>query len=90
MNVSDFNKKYSNYLEFGHYGVFIDNERFLKYLNEMFMNIILHHPKFKFTQVKAKFGQVRFYSNLEMETGLQLESELNTYYKTLINQKDGQ
>lgn len=87
MNVSDFNKKYSNYLEFGHDGASINDEKFLKYLDEMFMNIIFHHPKFKFTQVKAKFGQVRFYSNLEMETGLQLESELNKYYQTLINQQ---
>lgn len=87
MNVSDFNKKYSNYLEHGHYGVSINDERFLKYLDEMFMNIIFHHPKFKFTQIKSKFGQVRFYSNLEMETGLQLESELNKYYQALINQQ---
>lgn len=87
MNVSDFNKKYAQYLEFGHYGASINDERFLKYLDEMFMNIIFHHPKFKFTQVKVKFGQIRFYSNLSMQLQLQLESELNTFYQILVNEK---
>lgn len=87
MTTQDFNKKYAQFLEHRHYGAAIDDERFLKYLDEMFMNIIFHHPKFKFTQVKSKFGHIRFYSNLDMETGLQLEKELDIFYQNLINQQ---
>ena len=86
MTTATFNLKYKQYLKEGYYGLAIDNERFIKYLDEVFYNIIFHHPKFKYHQIKNKWGHIRFYSNLDFDTQMEIEKNLDAYYQQLINE----
>lgn len=71
MTTEDFNKKYSDYLETGHYGLAINNEDVIKYLDYIFENKLIHIPNFKYSQIKLKFGTCRFYCK-----GVQVPHEL--------------
>lgn len=85
MTRVEFNLKYKQYLKERYNGLSIDDERFIKYLDEIFQSIILHHPKFNYLQVKNKWGHIRFYSNLDFDTQMKIEKILDNYYQTLIN-----
>jgi len=61
MTAEDFNKKYSDYLETGHYGLAIDNEDVINYLDKVFEDKLINIPNFKYSQIKTKFGSARFY-----------------------------
>ncbi len=61
MNSSDFNKKYEKYLEEGHYGLAVNDTKFIQWLDNKFEEFI-KRPGFKFSQIKIKFGMGRFYA----------------------------
>ena len=61
MTTEDFNKKYSEYLETGHYGLAIDNEDVINYLDKVFEDKLINIPNFKYSQIKTKFGYTQFY-----------------------------
>lgn len=63
MTASEFNEKYKEYLEEGHYGLDISTPSIIKYLDEMFQDLI-KIPGFKYSQIKEKFNTSRFYTNL--------------------------
>ena len=64
MRTSDeFNEKYKEYLEEGHYGLDISTPSIIKYLDEIFQGLI-KIPGFKYSQIKEKFSTSRFYTNL--------------------------
>lgn len=63
MTANEFNEKYKEYLEEGHYGLDISTPSIIKYLDEMFQDLI-KIPGFKYTQIKEKFNTSRFYTNL--------------------------
>lgn len=63
MTASEFNEKYKEYLEEGHYGLDISTPSIIKYLDEMFQDLI-KIPGFKYSQIKEKFSTSRFYTNL--------------------------
>ena len=63
MTASEFNEKYKKYLEEGHYGLDISTPSIIKYLDEMFQDLI-KIPGFKYSQIKEKFNTSRFYTNL--------------------------
>ena len=63
MTTSEFNKKYKDYLEEGHYGLEISDPGVIKYLDEKFKNLT-RIKGFKYSQIKMKFWSSRFYSNL--------------------------
>ena len=63
MTTTDFNEKYKEYLEDGHYGLDISIPSVVSYLNEMFEGLV-KIPGFKYSQIKLKFNMCRFYSNL--------------------------
>lgn len=65
MTVKEFNEKYKNNLEEGHYGLDINHPSVIKYLNEKFEHLI-KIPDFQFSQIKLKFGNVCFYNNLHI------------------------
>jgi hypothetical protein len=71
MTTEDFNKKYSDYLETGHYGLAINNEEVINYLDRVFEEKLIHIPGFKYSQIKVKFGYCRFYCK-----GIQIPDEL--------------
>lgn len=62
MNTTkEFNEKYKDYLEEGHYGLAINNQEAMAYLDEKFQDFI-KVPGFKYSQIKIKFNSVRFYA----------------------------
>jgi hypothetical protein len=62
MTTEEFNEKYKDFLEEGHYGLDIENEEFIKWLDEKFQEFI-KIPNFNYAQIKIKFGMGRFYCN---------------------------
>jgi vacuolar-type H+-ATPase subunit B/Vma2 len=60
MTTEQFNQKYNDYLEEGHYGLAINDEQFIEWLDEKFQEYI-KLPDFEYSQIKAKFGMGRFY-----------------------------
>jgi hypothetical protein len=63
MTSTEFNEKYSAYLEEGHYGLDIDIPEAIEYLDKIFKGLI-KIPGFKYSQIKVKYSSSRFYSNL--------------------------
>lgn len=59
----EFNDKYKDYLEEGHYGMDINEPSVLTYVDQIF-NDLIKIPEFKYQQVKTKFGLARVYTNL--------------------------
>jgi hypothetical protein len=87
MTADEFNEKYKDYLEKGHYGLDLNSPNIIKYLDEMFQGLI-EIPGFKYSQIKEKFGSSRFYTNLYQligKSGLiisnKIESDLNLLLK---------
>ena len=63
MTTNEFNEKYGEYLEEGHYGLDIAIPAVIEYLDEVFEGLV-KVPGFKYTQIKLKFNMCRFYTNL--------------------------
>jgi hypothetical protein len=63
MTVEEFNIKYKDYLEEGHYGLDINDNFIINYLDNQFQQLIKING-FKYTQIKLKFNSCRFYTNL--------------------------
>ena len=63
MTENEFNEKYKEYLEKGHYGLAINTPSIVQYLDEIFQGLI-KIPGFKYSQIKEKFSTSRFYTNL--------------------------
>jgi hypothetical protein len=83
MTASEFNKKYSEFLEKGHYGLDVDVPQFTEWLDKKFEKFILK-PGFTYSQIKEKFGMGRFYAE-----GLTREevNEVETYITNLNENK---
>ena len=88
MTYDEFNIKYSEYLEEGHYGLAIHFENIVSYLDALFQKLILK-PNFSYRQIKLKFGYARVYvSGLTEEEVLEIESEIDrlvTIYHSELN-----
>ena len=59
----EFNEKYKEYIEEGHYGMDINEPSVLTYVDQIF-NDLIKIPGFQFSQIKTKFGLARVYTNL--------------------------
>jgi hypothetical protein len=101
----EFNEKYKEYIEEGHYGMDINEPSVLAYVDQIF-NDLKEIPGFKYQQVKTKFGLARVYTNLEetlpfvgriinqeleekINFILKVEYELENRLKSLNLSKDG-
>jgi hypothetical protein len=60
MTAEQFNEKYKDYLENGHYGLGIDIHELTEWLDSKFQEFI-KQPEFRYSQIKVKFGMGRFY-----------------------------
>ena len=87
MTVKEFNEKYKEYLEEGHYGLDISDPSIIKYLDKMFQGLI-KIPGFKYSQIKEKFNSSRFYTNLYQVIGKpglfinnKIEADLDLFLK---------
>lgn len=65
MTAQEFNQKYKDYLEEGFYGLDIHIPSVIDYLDSMFENGLVNITGFKYSQIKVKFGMVRFYFETE-------------------------
>lgn len=74
MTIEQFNEKYKDYLEEGHYGLSIDEEdELIDWLDIKFQEFI-KEPGFSYSQIKLKFGTGRFYCS-KLSTGEVVEVE---------------
>ena len=73
----EFNDKYKDYLEEGHYGIDISEPSVLIYVDQIF-NDLTQIPGFKYEQIKTKYGLAKVYTNLE---------ELLPFVGRIINQE---
>jgi hypothetical protein len=63
MTSIEFNEKWKIYLKTGFYGMDIENEKIIKFLDEEFLKEIKSNPFFKYSQIKMKFGKIRIYAD---------------------------
>jgi hypothetical protein len=73
----EFNTKYKEYKEEGHYGMDIEVPAVLFYVDQIF-NDLTQIPGFKYQQIKTKYGLARAYTNLE---------EIMPFVGRIINQE---
>ena len=65
MTSAEFNEKWSDYLVSGHYGLNIDHEGVIEYLDQEFTNEVVINPSFNYAQIKVKFGSSRVYASTD-------------------------
>lgn len=76
MNSLEFNEKWKNWLEPGHYGMDIDDPSVCEYLDKVFQDLTTV-PGFQFSQIKMKFGSSRFYCDPWFIDTRQIEHKIN-------------
>lgn len=78
MTADEFNEKYKDYLEEGHYGLDIDNPTVIAMLDKFFTGWIEDSIDFKYTQIKLKFGTARAYiTGVDQKTIETIEKAIN-------------
>jgi hypothetical protein len=82
MTTKEFNEKYSDFLEEGHYGLAInDDPGVINFLDKIFEDLT-RIPGFKFYQIKLKFGFARFYAKeISSEMQRMVENGINDIFK---------
>lgn len=82
MTAEEFNKKWNDYLEKGHYGAEgFNNPKFLDWLDKKFETFAMF-DKFSFSQIKSKFGMGRFYcEGLPIELVNEVEDKITELCK---------
>ena len=90
MSREEFNLKSIDYLLNGHYGLGLDNPELIAWLDSKFEEFI-KKPNFKYSQIKAKFGQGRFYcQGLTEEEVREVETKISlTYNEVSMEEKIG-
>lgn len=87
---NNFNTKWKDYLQEGHYGLDIYNREVEEYLNKVFIELT-KIPNFKFQQIKLKFGMARFYTNLDeclgSELSMLIERGVENKIDSIINKQ---
>lgn len=88
MSSNEFNKKYKDYLEEGHYGLDINIPSVVNYLDSIMEYGLTNIPGFKYSQIKLKFNMARFYfdtnlnpKSLEQIISNGIENEINRLVK---------
>lgn len=84
MTIDEFNERWKDYLESGHYGLDIDIPTVIEYLDSEFENKLTKLPGFTYSQIKLKFGQARFYfhcDEFDWSVSSEIESNINKLVK---------
>ena len=76
MNADEFNEKYKEFLDPGHYGLDIHIPVVIDYQDEKFQDLV-KIPGFKYSQIKLKFGRARFYAEPLEAMTTEIEEEIN-------------
>jgi len=59
---AEFNEKFKDYLEEGHYGMAFYSKAVIKYMDEEFTKEIAINPDYSFSQIKSKWSNTRIYA----------------------------
>ncbi len=87
MTAQQFNEKYKDFLEEGHYGCDLHNEKALEYLDEQFQEFI-KIKNFKYTQIKSKFNWFCFYNKgISRKKTEEVEKKLEEIYNNISSKK---
>jgi hypothetical protein len=82
MTSIEFNKKWAEFLEKGHYGLALDKPEAVEYLDTEFKSLS-KLPDFKFSQIKSKFNWFRFYADgVPTEKCNEIEKRLAEIYNS--------
>lgn len=82
MTADEFNDKYNEYLQPRHYGLAIENQEVIEFLDNIFQDLI-KIKGFSYAQIKVKYGSSRFYANgISMEMMSLIENGINNVIKT--------
>jgi hypothetical protein len=82
MTAEEFNEKYEDFLEEGHYGLALDGNEVVAYLDSEFQELI-KIPGFSYSQIKSKFSWFCFYcTNVPIEKKMEIEQALAKMYST--------
>jgi len=73
MTTGEFNEKWKSYLEYGHYGMAIDNPKVIEYLDKEFEKEVKNNEGFTFSQIKTKFGSSRVYCSSDKSFEWEME-----------------
>jgi hypothetical protein len=88
MTSFEFNEKYKDFLEEGHYGLAINIPEVVNYLDKKFQELI-QVPGFKYSQIKLKFNVSRFYCEPREIDTYEVEKEIDRLVKNFDEaQKD--
>lgn len=87
MTIAEFNNKYKDYLEDGHYGLSIGIPSVIEYLDDLFEHHLTKVIGFKYFQIKLKFNMARFHSTLDVESTYKIEDRINSLVKIYDNNK---
>jgi hypothetical protein len=81
MTSEQFNEKYKDYLEEGHYGIDGLSPLVIDWFDEQFQELI-KIKGFQYSQIKLKFGMGRFYcENVPKEKVNEIENTLTRFYQ---------
>jgi hypothetical protein len=80
MTSFEFNEKYKDFLEEGHYGLAINIPEIVDYLDNKFQELI-QVPGFKYSQIKLKFNMSRFYCQPREIDSYEVEKEIDRLVK---------
>jgi hypothetical protein len=80
MTAEEFNEKYGDFLEEGHYGLDLHKDEVIAYLDSEFQELI-KIPGFSYSQIKSKFSWFCFYcTNVPIEKKMEIEQALTRIY----------
>ena len=85
MTVEEFNKKYAQYLEKGHYGLDIDYPAVVEFLDELFEDHLTKMEGFTYAQIKMKYNFCRFYFTTGDIDGFVVRQALQFLVENTIN-----
>ena len=94
MTTNEFNQKYKDYLEEGHYGLDINIPSVIEYLDSIFDKGLVNIPGFKYHQIKLKFNMARFYFGTDLANTLEviisngIEEQINRLVKEYDQSKE--
>jgi hypothetical protein len=80
MTAEQFNEKYKEYLEEGHYGLDLHKPEAIEYLDKEFQELI-KIPGFQYSQIKSKFNFFSFYNEgVSRDKTFEIEQRLKEIY----------
>ena len=83
MTPEQFDQKWKNHLEPGHYGLDITHPDVITYLDQKFTQLQEEFPNFQYSQIKLKFGQARVYMEPPQIKTHEIEQDINQILKPL-------